>query len=65
MALQTSSKTLIPVKGHGTIKIVPLGGRRYEITAPMSLEIIEKKGRPKTQSRSRRDRRRRAASRPK
>ena len=59
MPLQTSSKTLIPVKGHGTIKITPLGGRRYEISAPQSLEILEKKGRPKTSSRSRRERRNR------
>lgn len=44
MPLETSSKTLIPVPGHGTIKIVPRKGRRVQITAPQSLEILHKKG---------------------
>lgn len=46
MGLETRRSVRIPVPGHGTIKIVPQGGRRNIIEAPQSLEITDRKGRP-------------------
>lgn len=46
MGLETRRSVRIPVPGHGTIKIVPQGGRRTIIEAPQSLEITDRKGRP-------------------
>jgi hypothetical protein len=46
MALFFRRTILISVPKHGTIKIVPHGGRKVSIEAPDSLYITDKKGRP-------------------
>lgn len=59
MAFNTHHTTRIQVPGHGTIKITPVGGRKYEIKAPRSLEITEDKRSRKTYTQRRRLTRRR------
>lgn len=54
MALDIRRSALIPVPGHGTIKIVPHGGRKVSIEAPESLEITDRKGRPMAKNRRKR-----------
>lgn len=49
MALWIRRTALIPVPGHGTIKVVPKGGRQVTIDVPLSLEIVDKRGRPVSQ----------------
>jgi hypothetical protein len=51
MPLDVRKTCLIPVAGHGVIKIVPRGGRNVSITAPQSLAITDKLGRPMTYNR--------------
>lgn len=45
MALHTTRTVLIPVLGVGTIRITPRKGRRYSISAPQALEILDRRGR--------------------
>ena len=54
MALDVRKTCLIPIAGHGVIKIVPRGGRNVSITAPQSLAITDKQGRPMTFNRRKR-----------
>ena len=60
MGLQTRTKSLVKVrKGqHGTIKVTPLGGGRFEIDAPAAMEIQQIRGRPSTSGARRRRRNR-------
>lgn len=60
MGFHTRTKTLVKVrKGqHGTVKVTPLGGGRFEIDAPAAMEIKQLRGRPSTSSGRRRRRNR-------
>ena len=54
MALDISRTALIPVPGHGTIRVIPKGGRNVSIDAPMSLTILVTKERAQRKKRKKR-----------
>jgi len=53
LSLYIRRTAFVLVPGHGTIKIAPKGGRNVTIDAPLSLDIVDKKGRPLSQRRKR------------
>lgn len=61
MGLYIRRACLILVPGHGTIKIVPQGGRNVSVTAPLSLEIVDKRGKRLADRRKRLDKGKRKA----